>query len=62
MTAVFQVISGLPRWLRGKEPACTGKRCGFSSWVREDPLEEEMATHSSILTWKIPQTEEPRGL
>ena len=27
----------------------------------EDPLEEEMATHSSILAWKIPQTEEPGG-
>ena len=25
----------------------------------EDPLEEEMATHSSILAWKIPGTEEP---
>ena len=25
----------------------------------EDPLEEEMATHSSILAWKIPWTEEP---
>ena len=35
------------------------------SWVRtlvqEDPLEEEMATHSSILAWKIPLTEEPGG-
>ena len=29
---------------------------------REDPLEEEMATHSSILAWRIPQTEEPGGL
>ena len=29
---------------------------------REDPLEEEMATHSSILAWKIPGTEEPGGL
>ena len=29
---------------------------------REDPLEEGMATHSSILVWKIPQTEEPGGL
>ena len=29
---------------------------------REDPLEKEMATHSSILAWKIPQTEEPCGL
>ena len=28
----------------------------------EDPLEEEMATHSSILVWKILQTEEPGGL
>ena len=29
---------------------------------REDPLEEEMATHSSILAWKIPVTEEPSRL
>ena len=28
----------------------------------EDPLEEEMATHSSILAWRIPLTEEPGGL
>ena len=29
---------------------------------REDPLEKEMATHSSILAWRIPWTEEPAGL
>ena len=29
---------------------------------REDPLKEEMATHSSILAWKIPWAEEPGGL
>ena len=29
---------------------------------QEDPLEKEMATCSSILTWKIPWTEEPGGL
>ena len=29
---------------------------------REDPLEKEMATHSSILAWRIPCTEEPGGL
>ena len=29
---------------------------------QEDPLEKEMATHSSILVWKIPQAEEPGGL
>ena len=28
----------------------------------EDPLEEDMSTHSSILAWRIPWTEEPRGL
>ena len=28
----------------------------------EDPLEEEMATHSSICAWRIPWTEEPGGL
>ena len=36
------------------------------TWVQspgqEDPLEKEMATHSSILAWRIPQTEEPGGL
>ena len=36
------------------------------TWVRflgwEDPLEKEMATHSSILAWEIPWTEEPSGL
>ena len=29
---------------------------------REDPLEKEMATHSNILAWEIPGTEEPGGL
>ena len=29
---------------------------------REDPLEQEMANHSSILSWRIPWTEEPGGL
>ena len=36
------------------------------TWVRslgqEDPLEKEMATHSSIRAWRIPRTEEPSGL
>ena len=34
----------------------------FWSLGQEDPLEEGMATHSSILAWRIPQTEEPGGL
>ena len=36
------------------------------TWVQslgsEDPLEEGMATHSSVLAWRIPWTEEPGGL
>ena len=43
--------------------------CGFWSclrsqdlWVWEDPLEKGMATHSSILTWRILWTDEPGGL
>ena len=32
------------------------------SMGQEDPLEEEMATYSSILAWRIPWTEEPGGL
>ena len=31
-------------------------------WVRKIPLGKEIATHSSILAWKIPWTEEPGGL
>ena len=38
----------------------------WETWVRslrrEDPLEKEMATHSSILAWRIPWTEEPGRL
>ena len=38
----------------------------WETWVqslgREDPLEKEMATHSSILAWRTPWTEEPGGL
>ena len=34
----------------------------IQSLVQEDPLEKEMATHSRILAWKIPWTEEPGGL
>ena len=36
------------------------------TWIRslglENPLEKEMATHSSILAWRVPWTEEPGGL
>ena len=41
-------------------PAMQDTQIQFLSW--EDPLEKEMAIHSSILAWKIPWTEEPGRL
>ena len=41
-------------------PANAGKVVRSLDW--EDPLEEDMATHSSILAWEFPWTEEPGGL
>ena len=48
----------------GKEPAgqCRRHETRVRSLGREDPLEKGMATHSSILAWRIPQAEEPGGL
>ena len=54
---------GLPRWLSGKESACQRRRHRRSRFSpREDLLAEDMATHSSILAWRILWTEEPGGL
>ena len=38
------------------------KETQFRSLGQEDPLEKEMATHSSILAWEIPRLEDPGGL
>ena len=43
-------------------PVQETKETWVQSLRREDPLEEEMAIHSSVLAWKIPWTEEPGGL
>ena len=53
---------GLPWWLRWKRIHLQCRRPRFNPWGREDPLEQGMATHSSVLTWRIPWTEEPGGL
>ena len=37
------------------------RRLGFDPWVGKIPPEKEMATHSSILAWEMPRTEEPEG-
>ena len=42
----------LPRCLSGKESTCQRRTHRSNPWVGEDPLEEEMATCSSILGWK----------
>ena len=52
--------SGLPWWHSGKESARKETWDQFPGW--EDPLKEDMATHSRILTWRIPWTEEPGRL
>ena len=52
---------GLPSWLSGKESPAKGETWGWSLGG-EDLLEKGMATHSSILAWEIPWTEEPGGL
>ena len=49
---VVQMLKHLP----------TMQETQVQSLGREDPLEKEMATHSSILAWKIPWTEERGGL
>ena len=48
--------------LDGKEICLQCRRAGVQSLGQEEPLEKEMATHSSILAWEIPWTEEPGGL
>ena len=62
----YTEAKGFPGGASGEEPACQcrkHKRHWFDPWVDgEDPLEKEMATHCSILAWRIPRTEEPGGL
>ena len=61
---------GFPDGFVGKKSACVSciaggfgrrRQTGVQSLGREDLLEEEMATHSSVLAWRIPWTEEPGG-
>ena len=62
----LEILKGLlhPWYPSGKESACsTGDvEVRVRSLGQEDPLEEEMATRSSIFAWEIPWTEEPGRL
>ena len=59
-------ILPLARWCSDEESAWSPASAGdagdaVQSLSQEDPLEQEMATHSVILAWKIPRTEELVG-
>ena len=53
------LINEIPRWCIGNLPM---KETQVRFLGQENPVEEEMATHSSILAWEISCTEEPGGL
>ena len=55
---------GFPGDVVVKNPPATQEMQERQFWSlgQEDPLEEEMATHSSVLAWEIPWIEEPGGL
>ena len=64
-----QPAEGFPGGASGKEPACQSRKHKMAGvwggvWClgQGDPLKEEMTTHSSILAWRIPWTEEPGGM
>ena len=54
-----KVLPLLAQMVRNPPPV---EETGVQSLGQEDPLEEGMATHSSILAWRMPWTEEPGGL
>ena len=59
------IVLGFPGGASDKEPACQCRghqetQMQYLGW--EDPLEEGVTNHSSILTWRIPWAEEPGGL
>ena len=54
-------MSGFPGGSKGKESACNAGDLSSIPGL-EDPLEKKMATHASILAWRIPWMEDPGGL
>ena len=67
MPKVTEVLSGrhassMAPWVKSPPAMQEPMETQVRSLSQEDTLEEEMATHSSILTWKIPWSEVPDGL
>ena len=52
----------MAQWVKNPPTVQETQEMRVQSLGREDALEKEMATHSSILAWRIPWTEEPGGL
>ena len=61
-SALFIAQLSHPYMTTGKTIALTMGKTQVQSLSWEDPLEKEMATHSSTVAWKIPCTEEPSGV
>ena len=57
-----KISAGLPLWLKWWRVGLQSRRPGFDPWVGKIPWRREWLTHSSILAWRIPRTEEPSGL
>ena len=65
ITVYIKITSELPSWCSGERihlPMQEMQETQVPSLGWEDPLEEEMATHSSILAWEILWIEDPGGL
>ena len=52
----------MAQWVKSLPTVQETQEMWVQSLGQEDPLEERMATHSSILAWRIPWTEDPGGL
>ena len=59
VTSYLYTAKDFPGGLDGKASVSTMREIWVQSLGQEDPLEEGMATHSGILAWRIPWTEEP---
>ena len=62
MSPIYSDSEVIPGGSAAKNPPARAGDMGFIPECQEDPLEEEMATHCSILAWEIPWTEDPGGL
>ena len=60
---IGKVVLGLPWWLSSKESTCDAGATGDAGSIPGSgrSREEGMATHSSVLAWEIPWTDEPGG-